>query len=102
LIGHEGETGAVEDGLLHTRHEAEAQVTTRFAHLTEKAEVEDQLLVLAATQIVQELIHDQEQTMVGIHLVKRGHHLLEGPLVAHDLAGIREGVGHAHGGQVLL
>ena len=101
-VGHEGETGAVEDGLLHACHEAEAQVLADLAHLTEEVEVEDQLLVLTGTEIVQQLIHDQEQAMVRIGLVERGHHLLEGPLVVGDLAGIREGVGHAHGGQVLL
>jgi len=40
--------------------------------------------------------------VVWILLVKRGHHLFEGPLVVGDLAGIREGVSHAHGSQVLL
>ncbi|GIW56386.1 MAG: hypothetical protein KatS3mg082_2790 [Nitrospiraceae bacterium] len=40
--------------------------------------------------------------MVRPHLVECGHHFLEGPLVVGDLAGVREGVAHAHLGERFL
>ena len=101
-VGHEGEARAVEDGFLDTGDEAEPQVLADLADLAQEVEVEDQLLVLARAQVVEQLVHHQEQAVVGILLVEGGHHLLEGALVVGHLVRGREGVGHAHGGQVLL
>ena len=101
-VGDEGEPRAVEDGFLHAGDEAEAQVLADLADLAQEVQVEDQLLILARAQVVEQLVHHQEQAVVGILLVEGGHHLFEGALVVGHLVRGREGVGHAHGGQVLL
>ena len=101
-VGHEGEAGAVENGFLDAGDEAEPQVLADLADLAEEIQVEDQFLVLAGAQVIQQLVHHQEQSVVGILLVEGGHHLFEGALVVGHLVRGREGIGHAHGGQVLL
>ena len=60
-------------------------------HLTEECEVLRQLMVLAAPEVVEQLIYHQEQTMIGELLVERRHHLLKGALIIGDLTSIGEG-----------
>ncbi len=57
---------------------------------------------LRVAQVVEQLVHHQEQAVVGILLVEGSHHLFEGALVVGHLVRGREGIRHAHGGQVLL
>ena len=91
LSATKAKRGAVEDGLLHAGDEAEAEVLADLADLPQEVEVEDQVLVLARAQEVQQLVHDQQQPVIGVDRVERGHHLLEGALVAGGLGGAREG-----------
>ena len=64
-VGHEGKARAVEDGFLDTGDEAEAQVLADLADLAQEVQVEDQLLVLAGAQVIEQLVHHQEQAVVG-------------------------------------
>ena len=95
--GHVREPVAVEDRLLHAGDEAEAQVLAHLAHLAQEVEVEHQLLVAAAPQVVEQLIHHQQQPLVRVPLVERRHHLLERPFVVRDRVGGGEPVRHAPG-----
>jgi len=58
-VGDELQPRTVEDRFLHPRDEAEAEVLTDFAHLAEEVEVENQRLIGAALQIVQQLVHHE-------------------------------------------
>ena len=83
-VGDKSEARAVENGFLDTGHEAEAQVLADLADLAEEVEVEDQLLVLAGAQVVEQLVDHQQQAVLREHLAELGHHVFEGPLVAGD------------------
>ena len=84
------EAHAVEDGFLHASHEAELQVLGDFANLTQDGQVLHQLVIATGLQVLQELIDNQQHTLVREFLRKRGHHLLEGVLVVKLLIGGRE------------
>ena len=91
-VGHVLEAGAVEDRLLHAGDETEAQVLRDLAHLAQEVQVEDQLLVLPALEIVEQLVDDEQQPLVGVPFVERRHHVLEGALVVRDGVAGREAV----------
>ena len=76
---------------LHTGDEAEAQILADFTDLAQKAQVENKFLVFTRAQVLEQLIHDQEQTVVWVLRVKRRHHLLEGTLIIRNRASIGEG-----------
>jgi len=58
-VRDKGEARAVENRFLDTGHEAETQVLTDLADLAEEVEVEDQFLVLAGAQVVEQLVDHQ-------------------------------------------
>ena len=93
-VGDKGEAWAVENGFLDTGHEAEAQIFADLADLAEKVQVEDQLLILAGTQVVEQLVDHQQQAVFGEHLAELGHHVFEGPFVAGDGARLGEHILH--------
>src|SRR5262249_1399335 len=99
-IGYEGETGTVKDGFLDTGDEAESQVLADLADLPEEIQVKDEFLILACAQVIEQLVHYQEQAMVGMLLVESSHHVLEGSLVVGDVRRGREGVGHTQSRQM--
>ncbi len=101
-VGHKGEARAVENGFLDTGDEAEPQVLADLADLAQEVEIENEFLILAGAQVVEQFVHHQEQTVVGMLLVEGGHHLFEGALVVGHLIRGREGIRHARCGQVLL
>ncbi|MCG3137503.1 MAG: hypothetical protein HJJLKODD_01349 [Phycisphaerae bacterium] len=101
-VGHKGKTRAVENGFLDTGDETEPQVLADLADLAQEVEIEDEFLILAGAQVVEQFVHHQEQTVVGMLLVEGGHHLFERTFVIGHLVCGREGIGHAHCGQVLL
>ena len=101
-LGRERKRGSAEDRFLHAGHEAEAQVAAHFAHFPHEVQVVHQLLVLARPQVVQKLVHNEQETVVGEDAVERRHHLLEAVLVAAHFVGGREGVVDAHGGRFFL
>ena len=94
-VGDKGEARAIENGFLDTGHEAEAQVLADLADLAEEVEVEDQLLVLAGAQVVEQLVDHKQQSVFGEDLAKLGHHVLEGPFVAGNGPGFGEHILHA-------
>lgn len=63
-----------------------------FANLTQDGQVLHQLVVATGLQVFQELVDNQQHTLVREFLRERGHHLLEGVLVIELLVGGREGV----------
>jgi len=101
-VGDKGEARAVENGFLDTGHEAETQILADLADLAEEVEVEDQLLILAGTQVVEQLVDHQQQAVFGKDLAELGHHVFEGPLVAGDGPGFGEHILHAEFFEVLF
>ena len=95
-------TAGCRTGFLHAGDEPEAEVLADLADLPEEAQVEDQLLVLAGPQVIQQLVHDQQQSVVRVLLLERGHHVFEGALVAGIVRCTRESEGDAERFQVLL
>ncbi len=93
---------AIKNGFLDTGDEAEPQVFADLADLAQEVEIENEFLILAGAQVVQQFVHHQEQTMVGMLLVEGAHHLFEGAFIVGHLVRGREGIRHAHCGQVLL
>ena len=59
-------------------------------------------MVFAATKVIQQFIHNQQQTVIGIHVVKRNHHILESALAVGNLVGLRKGVYDTHCLQMLF
>ena len=86
-----GKSGIVKDGHLHASHEAKAQILANLSHLSQQAQVQDECLIPAGTQIVQQFVHHNQQPMVGIVLVERGHHLFKSTFVVGDAANIGKG-----------
>ena len=84
-LGDELELRVVEQALLQARNEAEADQLADFAHLPQEAEVEDQIVLLAGPEIVEQFVHDQEQPVVGVLLVELRHHVRQVVLVAVHL-----------------
>ncbi|OPY78412.1 MAG: hypothetical protein A4E70_02381 [Syntrophus sp. PtaU1.Bin005] len=101
-VGDKGETRTVENGFLDASHEAEAQILADLANLAEEVEVEDQLLILAGAQVVEQLIDHQQQTMLGEDLAELGHHVFEGPFVAGDGACLGKDVFHTKFFEILF
>ena len=101
-VGDEGEAGTVEDGLLDAGDEAEPEVLAYLADLAQKVEIEDQSMVVARSQVVQQLIHDQQQPVIRVCLMECRHHLLEDTLAARNFADAREDEGNAERVQALL
>jgi hypothetical protein len=97
-IGHERESWAIENCLLDAGNETQAEVLTDLTDLAQEIEVENQLLVLACPEVVEQLIHYQKEPVVGILLVECTHHLLETALAVGDLIRGRKRIGNAHGG----
>ena len=89
-VGDECEAGTVEEGLLHAGDEAESEVLADLADLAQEVEVEDQLLVPARPEEVQQLVHGQQQPVVRVRLVERRHHFLEDTLAAGDFGDARK------------
>ncbi len=81
-VSDELESRAVKQALLHAGDEAESRRLADFADLAEKAEVENQFVVLATAQEVQQLVENEEETLLGVLLLELRHHLVEEILVA--------------------
>ena len=101
-VGNERESRAVEDGFLNAGHEAQAQRPADFSQLPEKVQIENERLVSPGPQVVEKLVHNDEQTMVGERSMERGHHLLEAPLVVGHFIGGREAVADAQRFEMLF
>ena len=101
-VSHVGEAEAVEDRLLHAGHETKAEVLAHLAHLAQEVQVEYQLLVSAALEVVEQLVHHEEEPLIGVPRVERGHQLLECPLVVGDRVARREPVVDAPRGERFL
>ena len=76
-----GESRAVENGFLDSGDEAEAQIFADLAHFAEEVQIEDQFLIFPASQVVEQLVDNDEETVVGILSVEQRHHLFEAALV---------------------
>ena len=59
-----------------------------------KFRVEDEGLLVAGAQVVEQLVEHQEKALVRMGLLERLHHGREGVLVVRDLARLRELVVH--------
>ena len=87
---------------LHSGHETETEVLADLADLTQKAEILHKSLVLAAPQVVEQFVHNEEQSVVGVAFVERRHHVLEGALVVGNRVPRREAKIHIPPGQRIL
>lgn len=90
LLGHEREARAVKQRFLESSDEAEGGQGRNLAELTQEAEVQDQLLLTAGAQVVQQLVHDEQDAVVRVALVEGGHGLDDRVLVVGELARRRE------------
>src|SRR5437870_12878872 len=66
-----------------------------------KFKVQNQFLIPTSAEVIEQLVHHQEQTVIGELLVERRHHLLEGALIIGDLASVGEGKADTQCVQVL-
>ena len=101
-VGHVREPEAVEDRFLHAGYKAETEILADFADLAEEVQVEDQFLVSAALEVVEQFVHHEQQPLIGVVPMELGHHLLECPLVVGDRVSGREPVVDAPRGERLL
>ena len=101
-LADEGEAVVVEDGLLDSGHEPESEVLADLANLAQEVEVEDDLLIVAAAQVVQEFVDHQQQTVIWMLREEGRQHLLKGPFAARDLGGAGEGVADSEGAETFL
>ena len=84
-LGDELELRVVEQALLQARNEAEADQLADLADLPQEAQVENQVVLFAGPQVVEQFVHDQEQPVVGVLLVELRHHVGQVVLVAVHL-----------------
>ena len=91
----EAQARAVEDGLLHAGHEAQAQILAGFADLAQEVQIQDELLIAACAQIVEQFVHHQQQALLREGAVEGRHHVLEAALVSDHFVAGGELVGHA-------
>ena len=75
--------------------EAEADQLADLADLPQEAEVEDQVVLLAGPQVVEQFVHDEEQPVVRVLLVELRHHGGQVVLVAVHLVVGREAEGQS-------
>ena len=94
-VGDVLEAAAVEDRFLHAGDETEAQVLRDLADLAQERQVEDEVVIPAGAEIVEELVDDEKNAVVRVNLGERRHHFLKGRLVVGHLVGGREGVADA-------
>jgi len=90
LLGDEGKAGAVEERLLQATEEAEGRQRCHLAQLAQEAQVEDELALLARAQVVEQLVDDEEDAVVGVALLEGGDRGDDGILVVRHLVGRRE------------
>ena len=84
-VGDELELRVVEQALLQARNEAEADQLADLADFPQEAQVEDEVVLFAGAEVVEQLVHDQEQPVVGIFLIELLHHAGQVVLVAVHL-----------------
>ena len=77
FLGGECELRAIEDGFLHTADETETGTIDNFTHHTHHGHIQRQLLLITRAQVIEDLVTNQQQTLVGIALVKQRHHLFK-------------------------
>src|SRR5271165_3068254 len=94
-VGDVGKTPAIENSFLHTGDEAKLEVFAHFTDFAKETEVEDERLIASTTEIIEKLIHHEQQSKIREFLVKDRHHLLEGCLVLPDLLDARKTKGDA-------
>ena len=59
-LGDELELRVVEQAFLQASDEAEADQLAHFADLPQKAQVENQVMLLSRAQVVEQFVHDQQ------------------------------------------
>src|ERR1035438_5368276 len=60
-VGDMREPATVKNGFLHARHATETEFLDHLANLAKESEIQNQLFVVAAAQIIQQLVHDEQQ-----------------------------------------
>ena len=68
-----------------TGDEAEADQLADLADLPQEAEVEDEVVLLARSQVIEQLVHDEKQAVIGVLLAELRHHGGQVVLVAVHL-----------------
>jgi len=99
-FGGKGKSSGIEDRLLDAGEHSKTDGLADFAYLTQKAEIEDELLPVAAAEIVEQFVDREEEPVVGIDLVERCHHVLQRGLVFRHLVSLFERVINPDGGEV--
>ena len=98
-VGGACEAWVVEDRLLHAADEPEPSRLAYLADLAQHGQVHAEFVVAPRSQIVQHLVEHQQQALITVNSLERGHHLFEAPLGVGDLGQIRELEVHAEARQ---
>jgi hypothetical protein len=67
-----------------------------------KTEIQNQRLIAPAAEVVEQLVHNKQQAMIGKFLVEGGHHGFQGSFVLANFVGRRELESHAPLGQLFF
>ena len=76
-ISNKAEFRVVENLLLHTEHHAQRRLRTHLAQGAEEFQIKNDLEFITGGQVGQELIHDDEISLVRILLGEGNHHVLD-------------------------
>ena len=88
-IGNKAKFRVVENLLLHTEHHAQRGLGAHLAQSAEELQIENDLAFITRGQVGQELIHDDEISLVRILLREGDHHVLDDSLNALDALIVR-------------
>ena len=95
-VGHELEAWAVKERFLDPGHKAKARQAAGFAQLSEEGQVQHQRLITPRAQIVEQLVHDEQEPLVWVPFLKGAHHADQQVLAVGCLIHRRKRIGDAH------
>ncbi len=96
------ESWIFKQDFLNTTDKTQASGFYYFTKLSHKADILHQLIIFATFQIIQQLIHDDEVSLLAIFFSESRHHCHECIFVICNVADIGEFIGNAASSQILL
>ena len=101
-LADEAESRIIEDLLLYAADHAEPGLGTHLGHGLKESQIQDDLPLVAGSQIGQELVNDDEIALLGVFLLELCHGLLDNPGVIADAVQVRNFIVDASGRKVVL
>ena len=90
------EAGAVEQRFLDAGHKSEPRQAASLAQLPQEGQIQHQCLVAPGAEIVEQLVHDEQQAVIRIPLVEGAHHGHQQVFAVGRFAHGGERIGNAH------